>query len=132
MHFAGGPEAVSIESVVLLRPSATTHNVDMEQRYVPVAFTPDGSGRLQVQMPSSQSDAPPGYYMLFIVDTSGRPSEAHFVRLNLPGLPSLERVPLATLALVFGALAVLALSCGHATRERQQFSRRKNTEGAGR
>ena len=67
-----------------------------------------------VEVPSSRSDAPPGYYMLFIVDTSGRPSEAHFVRLILAALPSLDRVPLAALVLVFGALAALALSRGRA------------------
>ena len=33
------PDAATITSVVAIRPSATTHSVNMEQRYVPLSFT---------------------------------------------------------------------------------------------
>ncbi len=36
--FVGTPNAASIASVALVAPSAVTHSVDMNQRYVPLAF----------------------------------------------------------------------------------------------
>ncbi|MCZ6755560.1 MAG: DUF1929 domain-containing protein [Gemmatimonadetes bacterium] len=70
----------SIGSVALLRPSATTHLNDMGQLYIPLAFTPSG-GTLAVSAPANANLAPPGYYMLFIVNQIGVPSIAHFVQV---------------------------------------------------
>src|SRR5215471_7342837 len=69
----GTPDAARIASVALLKLGTVTHAFNQEQRYVPLAFT-HGVGRLNVQMPLSPNLAPPGYYMLFIVDTTGVPS----------------------------------------------------------
>ena len=73
------PDAASIKSVALVRLGSVTHAFDQEQRYVPVSFTA-GSGSLTVQAPSNANVAPPGYYMLFIVNGNGVPSVAEFVR----------------------------------------------------
>ena len=35
-------------------------------------------------MPSNRNDVPPGYYMLFIVNSQGVPSVASFVRFPAP------------------------------------------------
>lgn len=75
------PDAAAITSVVLLRPGAPTHSFDMEQRLVKLVHTA-GSGVLNVTMPSSNSVAPPGYYMLFILNSAGVPSVAQFVQLT--------------------------------------------------
>jgi len=75
------PNAASISSVVLMRPGAPTHAFDMEQRLVAMNFTA-GSGLLNVTAPPSGNIAPPGYYMLFILNSSGVPSVAQFVRLT--------------------------------------------------
>lgn len=75
------PDAARIGTVVLMRPGAPTHSFDMEQRLVGLAFTV-GSGVLNVTAPSSGQIAPPGYYMLFIVDSAGVPSIAQFVQLS--------------------------------------------------
>jgi hypothetical protein len=75
------PSAASIASVALIRNGADTHAFDMEQRMVSLSFT-RGSGALTVTSPPNANIAPPGYYMLFLVDTSGVPSVARFVQLS--------------------------------------------------
>lgn len=74
-------DAASISSVVLVRPGAVTHAFDMEQRLVELSFTAD-SGVLNVTSPANGNLAPPGYYMLFILNSSGVPSVATFVQLS--------------------------------------------------
>jgi hypothetical protein len=55
------PNAASIASVVLVRPGAQTHAIDMEQRLVGLNFTA-GDGVLNVTAPPHGNIAPPGYY----------------------------------------------------------------------
>jgi hypothetical protein len=73
--------AGAIQSVVLIRPGATTHAFDMEQRYVALTFERQADTRLTVEAPRDQHVAPPGYYMLFILSENDVPSEAKFVHL---------------------------------------------------
>ena len=75
------PDAANISSVVLVRPGAPTHAFDMDQRLVGLAFT-KGSGTLTVTAPPNGNIAPPGYYMLFLVNSSGVPSVAQFTKLS--------------------------------------------------
>jgi hypothetical protein len=75
------PDATNISSVVLMRPGAVTHAFDMEQRLVGLSFTP-GNGVLSVTAPSNGNIAPPGYYMIFILNSAGVPSLASFVQLS--------------------------------------------------
>src|SRR5262249_47347348 len=72
------PDAASIASVALIRPGSVTHGFDEDQRYVPMAFSVVQGG-LAIQAPPDANTAPPGYYMLFIVNTAGVPSIAPFV-----------------------------------------------------
>ena len=76
------PDAAEIASVVLVRPGAVTHAFDMEQRLVGMSYTV-GSGVLNVTAPPNGNIAPPGYYMLFVLNNAGVPSVARFVRLSL-------------------------------------------------
>ncbi len=76
-------QAVPITSVVLVRPQATTHQSDPNQRLVDVAFTRTTTG-VSVTMPTEPNLAPPGWYMLFAVDANGVPSIAKWVRLHGP------------------------------------------------
>ena len=69
------PDAANIGSVVLVRHGASTHSFNMDQRMVGMSFTA-GSGALTVTAPPNSNIAPPGYYMLFILNTSGVPSVA--------------------------------------------------------
>lgn len=75
-------EVAQIASVVLIRQSSTTHQINSDQRLVGLAIASADGDRLRVQMPSSGGVTPPGFYMLFIVDRSGVPSVAHWMRVN--------------------------------------------------
>ena len=90
-----------IASVVLVRPGAPTHAFDMEQRLVGLSYTA-GSGVLNVTAPPNGNIAPPGYYMLFVLNTAGVPSVARFVRL----LPRPNQAPTATITSPAGNVTV--------------------------
>jgi hypothetical protein len=74
------PDAPNISTVALIRPGATTHDNDMDQRYVTLTFS-KGTGRLMVTSPLNGNYAPPGYYMLVIVNSNGVPSLMPFLQL---------------------------------------------------
>ena len=74
------PNATNITSVVLVRAGAQTHAFDMDQRLVGLSYT-TSAGVLTVTAPPNGNIAPPGYYMLFLVNSAGVPSLARFVRL---------------------------------------------------
>ncbi|HXB20686.1 MAG TPA: galactose oxidase-like domain-containing protein [Candidatus Solibacter sp.] len=69
----------SIKSVVVLRAGAVTHAFNMEQRMVNLSFTA-GTGVLNVTAPPNGNIVPPGYYLLFILNSAGVPSVAKFVQ----------------------------------------------------
>jgi hypothetical protein len=73
-------QAGSIRWISLIRPGATTHSVDMEQRLVDVLFTVSGTV-LNATMPANRNLAPPGWYMLFISNQNNIPSVARWVRI---------------------------------------------------
>lgn len=75
------PDAKDIKSVVLIRAGAVTHAFDMDQRLVELSFTAYGNV-LSAKAPANGNLAPPGYYLLFILNSRGVPSVARFVRLE--------------------------------------------------
>src|SRR5262249_1881222 len=81
--FVGTPDGASIASVTLIHNGSVTHAFNMDQSYVPLTFS-QTSGGLTVQAPANANQAPPGYYMLFMVNTNGVPSIAPFVQLPAP------------------------------------------------
>jgi hypothetical protein len=91
-------DASTISSVVLMKAGSVTHSFDMDQRYVGLSFT-SASGSLSVTAPSNSNIAPPGYYMLFLVNQAGTPSLASWVQVSGPAAPIAnvelhpERVP---------------------------------------
>ena len=92
------PNAANISSVVLVRNGTVTHAFGMDQRLVGLSFTV-GSGVLNVTAPPNGNIAPPGYYMLFILNNSGVPSLATFVQVtatpdfSVSATPSSQTVP---------------------------------------
>ena len=78
--FVGTPDNTSIASVALIRTGAVTHFFDQNERFLPLSFT-QAAGGLTVAAPVDANLAPPGYYMLFIVNNAGVPSVAPFVQL---------------------------------------------------
>ena len=78
------PDAASISTVVLMRNGAVTHAFNMDQRHVGLSFT-TGSGVLNVTAPPNGMIAPPGFYMLFLLNTAGVPSVAKMVQISATG-----------------------------------------------
>ena len=77
------PQAESIKWVQLIKPMATTHSVDTEQRLVDLRVTRRAFCELEVLVPRERNLAPPGWYMLFITDRQGIPSTARWIQLLL-------------------------------------------------
>ena len=75
------PDAASITTVVLIRNGGVTHFFDQNTRYLPLSFT-QSSGGLTATAPVDGRLAPPGYYMLFIVNSNGVPSIAPMVQVG--------------------------------------------------
>ncbi len=75
------PDAERIARVAFMRCGSVTHAFNFDQRYVAVAFQSLGD-RVQIIAPPDGKVAPPGVYMLWIIDDDGRPcTQARFVRL---------------------------------------------------
>jgi hypothetical protein len=74
-------DAGSIAKVTMIRLAAVTHAFDQNARLLRLAFTADSTG-LTVTAPSSGNIAPPGHYMVFIVDGSDVPSVAQIVKID--------------------------------------------------
>jgi Domain of unknown function (DUF1929)/IPT/TIG domain/Glyoxal oxidase N-terminus len=81
------PDAASIASAVLVRNGTVTHSFGMDQRMVGMSFTA-GSGSLTVTAPPNANVAPPGYYMLFILNSNGVPSVASSLLLSSSSTPA--------------------------------------------
>src|SRR5262249_56632637 len=78
----GTPNAADISSVVLARAGADTHAFDMDQRLVGLSFSVSDSNHLTVTGPPNGNIAPPGYYLLFLLNSAGVPSIASFVQVS--------------------------------------------------
>jgi hypothetical protein len=77
-------DGAGIQSIVLVRPGSVTHSVNFEQRLVRLHYllTNPDQGLAVVVAPWHPAIAPPGWYMLFLVDANGVPSKAAWVRLK--------------------------------------------------
>jgi hypothetical protein len=88
-------------SAVLMAPGATTHAFDMQQRSVPLEVQGADGGTLALRSPDGGTIAPPGYYMLFVLNADGVPSVARWVRLGIPTAPeSKKRAPKVSVKLL--------------------------------
>jgi hypothetical protein len=75
------PSPGSIAKVTLLRLGSVTHSFDQNQRFLSLDFT-SAPGELTVTAPASGNLAPPGDYLLFVVNDDGVPSLGRIVRLR--------------------------------------------------
>jgi hypothetical protein len=75
------PTPADITRVTLMRAGSTTHQVDHNQRDVPLAFTASATG-VTAAVPSNAHLLPPGHYMLFLVNRAGVPSVSRWVRVG--------------------------------------------------
>ena len=86
-RFAVGTPSAGVTRAVLVAPGAVTHSVDMNQRVVSLALTPGAAG-VDLTAPANGRIAPPGYYMLFLLNDRGVPSVARWVRLGASSAPA--------------------------------------------
>jgi galactose oxidase-like protein len=76
------PNPGAIAEVVLMRPGAVTHGFNQAQRHVGCAITGRTTTEVTAQAPPNGNLAPPGYYLLFLVDSDRVPSTGTWVRLS--------------------------------------------------
>ena len=81
------PDPADIAKVSLIRLGSVTHAFDMNTRLLWLAFTRQ-SGALAITAPAGGAHAPPGHYMLFLVNQSGVPSVAKIVKVSALSDPS--------------------------------------------
>ncbi|MBX9257884.1 AbfB domain-containing protein [Desmonostoc muscorum CCALA 125] len=90
------PEAASITKGHLIKLGAVTHATNFDQRLVPLSFSKSGT-TLNVTAPANANLAPPGYYMLFLVNSAGVPSVSKIIQVGgnpSPVPPPNAQVPL--------------------------------------
>jgi galactose oxidase-like protein len=71
-----------IRRISLVKPMAVSHGVDSGQRLVDVPFESRGSGVLEAFAPDNPNIAPPGRYLIFLVNHYGTPSLGKWVQLS--------------------------------------------------
>ena len=91
--FVETPDAASIAKVTWIRLSSVTHAFNQNQRINRLSFT-QAAGGLNVVPPSNPNLAPPGHYMLFLLNGNDVPSVARIVRLT-PGTTVAAVLPLS-------------------------------------
>jgi hypothetical protein len=79
--FVETPDAAAISNVTMLRLSSVTHAFNMSQHISTLNFS-QATGGLNVVAPSGGTAAPPGRYLLFILNASGVPSVGSIVQVG--------------------------------------------------
>ncbi|WP_128378675.1 kelch motif-containing protein [Streptomyces cavernae] len=73
--------ASSIKSARLIRPSVSTHVTDIDQRSIALDVEKSADG-VTLTVPENRNLVLPGWYMLFVTDDQGTPSEAQWVKIT--------------------------------------------------
>ena len=79
---AGVTSPSDLREASLLRPGATTHSCDAEQRLVDLPLHITGPDTVRLELPASAALAPPGWYQLVVVSSAGVPSEGAWLHLS--------------------------------------------------
>lgn len=76
------PEAATIVRATWIRLSSVTHAFNQNQRMNRLSVTVTGPSSVMVSAPSGPNLAPPGHYMLFLIDSHGVPSVARIIQIG--------------------------------------------------
>lgn len=72
-----------IASAALVAPSALTHQINPSQRYVGLGIDEQNEGAaLRLAGPPDKNVAPPGWYLLFVVNDAGTPSVGSWIHVS--------------------------------------------------
>jgi hypothetical protein len=77
----GTPDTAQIASAVLIHLGSSSHSFDFDQRFIGLTYTSSNRG-LTATAPPNSSIAPPGFYMLFLLNQAGVPSLAKMIHLS--------------------------------------------------
>jgi len=75
--------ATNVQRAALLRNGSVTHSTDNDQRYIGLEIVSRSGNTIRLKAPPNGNVAPPGYFMLWLVDNAGNPcQQARFVRMG--------------------------------------------------
>ncbi len=77
----------TVSRVTLVKTGSVTHSWNMDQRFVEATFRLSGN-RVMVQAPTRAADAPPGFYILFLLNATGTPSVGKIVEIPVAATPN--------------------------------------------
>lgn len=75
------PDAPDVKKVVLVRSGSVTHNFNPDQRHITCEFGRDKGDVILARVPAEPEVAIVGYYLLFVIDSTGRPSTGRFIQI---------------------------------------------------
>ena len=75
-------DSQKIKTVSLIKASSTTHNNNMDQRCIVLPIKEQTKNTLKLLSPKDSTYAPPGYYMLFLLNNKKIPSIGKFVKVG--------------------------------------------------
>jgi hypothetical protein len=78
----GSPDAGALRWLNLLRNCVTTHSFDGSQRLVDLEIVSQTGGIVVARLADNPNIAPPGWYMLFLVNNDGVPSVANWIHVG--------------------------------------------------
>jgi hypothetical protein len=76
------PSPASLRKVMWISLASVTHSYNENQHAMRLNFVTSGTSAISVTAPSRAALAPPGYYLLFVLNSSGVPSVAKIVRIS--------------------------------------------------
>jgi hypothetical protein len=87
------PNAADITKVSLVKVSATTHHYNTDQRLIWLQIEGNTDSSVTVKAPINNKLAPPGYYLIHVLNSAGVPSVGTFIKIpgsanNPPPPPS--------------------------------------------
>ncbi len=74
--------SAGVSRVTLVRLGSVTHAFDQNQRFLELTFTRPTATTLSVTAPANSNLAPPGHYMLFVLNAQGVPSTAQILQVT--------------------------------------------------
>jgi hypothetical protein len=71
-----------VSAFAIMRLSSVTHTTDNDQRRVPLVISSSSGNSYSLKIPSDPGIVPPGYYMLFAINSQGTPSVATMIKFG--------------------------------------------------
>ncbi len=79
--FVASPDAGRVVRVTLVRLPSVTHGFDQNQRFLDLTMRRTAGG-LSIVGPSSSALAPPGHYIIFVLNSAGVPSTGSIIQIQ--------------------------------------------------